>query len=183
MRKKIYSFFSLIIIIPSIVFLMLGAGSTDKLTIVVAIGTIISAIASGIMSYSALRTSRFEAIKEYFLYGDTQEMIACRRKMYEYENGEIEFDKDAASYLCSYFHFWGMMVAKGYLPIWVFESASGQSIVRLYAIMEHYIIEKRQVNNKYAYYFEYLVKIIKKKYKYQYHFKLKDDSNHIEQKK
>lgn len=135
-----------------------------KFTIVVGIGTIASGISAIIMSYSAIRTSQFEAIKEYFLNGDTTEMAGFRKKMYDYENGIASFDEKAAGGLCNYFHFWGMMVQRRYLPLWIFDSASGPSICRLYVIMEDYIFEKRKVNEKYAHHFEELVTRIDKKY-------------------
>lgn len=101
--------------------------------------------------------------------------------MYQYELGEGDFDGEAASLLCNHYHFWGVMVDKGHLPIWVFESASGPSIVRLYAIMEDYILEKRKVNPNYAYYFEKMLKQIQWKYGYKYEFRememeMEDDS-------
>ncbi|WP_142922612.1 hypothetical protein [Neobacillus notoginsengisoli] len=50
-----------------------------------------------------------------------------RNKIYESKHNGAPLDKTAASELCSALNFWGMMVEKGHLPIWVFKGASGPS--------------------------------------------------------
>lgn len=69
-----------------------------------------------------------------------------------------------------------MMVQKGFLPLWIFKSASGPSVVRLYSILTPYIDKRRETNNQhYGKGFEYLVKRIKKEYKYAYPPKVKKE--------
>ncbi|WP_435874070.1 DUF4760 domain-containing protein [Rossellomorea vietnamensis] len=73
------------------------------------------------------------------------------------EDGTKALDTKAASEICAFFHFWGMMVNKGYLPLWIFKSASGPSVVRLFHLLKPYIEERRKTNNHYyAIDFEYL---------------------------
>lgn len=64
------------------------------------------------------------------------------------------------------------MVYRGYLPIWVFKSASDKWIVRLYETLHPYIKKRRTVNSEYAYYFEWLQMRIKAKYGYTHQVKL-----------
>ncbi|WP_133118812.1 DUF4760 domain-containing protein [Chryseomicrobium excrementi] len=136
-----------------------------NLNLIVGMAAIASGVSGVIMSFSSKRTALFEAVREYYQTGDTPEMIDNRNKIYAAGNGEIELDIKAASEICSFFNFWGMMVRKKFLPIWVFKSASGPSIVRLYIILEDFITERRKTNNEYyALEFEYLIKRIKNKY-------------------
>ncbi|OCA88929.1 DUF4760 domain-containing protein [Pseudobacillus wudalianchiensis] len=133
----------------------------------------LAAIASGIsgilMNLSSKKVATFEAIREYFQQGDTEQMIANRQRVYATEDGVTPLDIQSASEICSFFHFWGMMVRKGYLPIWIFNSASGPSIVRLYHLLLPYINERRASNNHYyAKEFEYLSKRIQREYKFTY---------------
>jgi hypothetical protein len=133
----------------------------------VALAAIASGVSGVLMSLSSKRVATFEAIREYFQQGDTPEMIASRNKIYQSEKDGTPVDTKAASEICSFFHFWGMMVEKGFLPLWIFKSASGPSIVKLYFILEPHIEERRKNNNKlYGEGFEYLVKKIGKKYGY-----------------
>lgn len=144
---------------------LVNLSDSSTLSLMVGISAIASGVSGVIMSLASKRTAIFEAVREYYQQGDTAEMIACRHKVYAAENGETELDKKAASEICSFFNFWGMMVRRGFLPMWVFASASGPSVVRLYEILEPYILERRDTNNQlYAMEFEVLVKRIRRKY-------------------
>jgi hypothetical protein len=146
---------------------LIKLSSKLNLTTLVAIAAIASGVSGVLMSLSSKRVATFEAIREYFQQGDTPEMIASRNKIYDSEKNGTPLDVKAASEICSFFHFWGMMVEKGFLPIWIFKSASGPSIVRLYYILLPYIEERRANNNKhYGEGFVYLVGKIERKYGY-----------------
>ncbi|WHZ02787.1 hypothetical protein QNH48_28360 [Neobacillus sp. YX16] len=139
------------------------------LTTLVGIAAIASGISGVMMSLSSKRVANFEAIREYFQQGDTPEMISSRNKIYASADNGTPLDYKAAAEVCSFFHFWGMMVQKGFLPLWIFKSASGPSVVRLFHLVLPYIEERRTANNRhYGEGFEYLVKKIKKEYKYTY---------------
>lgn len=143
--------------------------SKFNLNMIVGFAAIASGISGVIMSLASKRTALFEAVREYYQTGDTAEMIENRSKIYAAENGAVELDRKAASEICSFFNFWGMMVRKKFLPIWIFKSASGPSVVRLYIILNEFISERRETGNKfYAVDFEYLVKKIKSKYNIEY---------------
>lgn len=53
------------------------------------------------------------------------------------------------------------MVKKKYLPLGVFESASGYAVIRLYEGLQEMIEERRKDNEKYGEYFEWLYYKIK----------------------
>ncbi|WP_322420389.1 DUF4760 domain-containing protein [Jeotgalibacillus haloalkalitolerans] len=150
------------------------------MSVLVGFAAIASGLSGILMSLSSRRGAVFEAIREYYQQGDTSEMIAARRKIYSIEEKEtvtyLENSREwteeqslAAAELCSFFHFWGMMVRKGYLPLWIFKSASGPSIVRLHYLLNDFIKQRRIENNTYyAQDFEYLAEQIKRKYKIYY---------------
>jgi hypothetical protein len=140
-----------------------------ELSLLVGIAAIASGVSGVLMSLSSRKVAIFEAIREYYQQGDTPAMIESRTKIYAIEDGKTPLDTKAASEICAFFHFWGMIVKKGYLPIWVFKSASGPSVVRLFHLLKPYINERRKTNNYYyAKDFEYLVKKIEKKYRISY---------------
>lgn len=140
--------------------------NNQVLQAIVNIIAIISGIGGIIIGVASFRISSLEAVKEYFSQGDTAEMKERRKYIYDkVKNGEKIGPNDLnASVVCSYFHFWGLMVKKRYLPIWIFESASGTQVLRLYRYLEEHIEEKRKENPFYAEYFEWLAKKIEKKY-------------------
>ena len=78
---------------------------------------------------------------------------------------DVKIDKNdiAAGNIVSFFRFWGIMVKKKYLPLWVFESASGYAVIRLYEGLQPMIEERRQDNEKYGEYFEWLYYKIKRR--------------------
>ncbi|MFR7368256.1 sugar transferase [[Ruminococcus] torques] len=63
-----------------------------------------------------------------------KEYTTARHNLYKkFEEGVSIDPNDAdASNTVSFFHFWGLMVKKKYLPFWVFKSASGHAVIRLY---------------------------------------------------
>lgn len=142
-----------------------GFAKITKIKDVVNIVAILSGISGILVGAASIRISNLGAVKEYFQQGDTPEFIEARRKVYSKIDKNVKIDKndvDAAS-IVSFFHFWGLMVKKKYLPLWVFESSSGQAVVRLYEGLESMIMERREDNLMYGEYFEWLYKKVKKR--------------------
>ena len=106
-----------------------------KIKDVVNIVAILSGISGVLIGVASIRISNMGAVKEYFQQGDSLENVA-------------------AGSIISFFHFWGIMVKKKYLPLWVFESASGYAVIRLYEGLQEMIEERRKDNEKYGEYFE-----------------------------
>lgn len=129
---------------------------------VVGVVAILSGIAGIVMGIASARQASLEAVKEYFQQGDEDAYVEARRRIFNEKGTITEAD---LSKVANFFHFWGLMNRKGYLPIWVFEGSSGIQIVKLYQKLEPNILEKRCNNIFYAVEFELLVKRISKKYK------------------
>jgi len=141
--------------------------NSTGLQIIVNIVAIVSGASGVIIGLSGFKISSLDAVKEYFQQGDAERFIKARHNIYSVseEGKSIEFENKDASIICSFFHFWGLMVRKKYLPIWVFESASGIAIIRLYDILKDFIDEHRISNPFYAEHFEWLVCSVKRKYR------------------
>lgn len=141
--------------------------NSTGLQIIVNIVAIVSGASGVIIGLSGFKISSLDAVKEYFQQGDAERFIEARHNIYSLFEGNkaIEFENKDASIVCSFFHFWGLMVRKKYLPIWVFESASGIAIIRLYDILNDFIVEHRNSNPFYAEHFEWLVNSVKRKYR------------------
>ena len=136
-----------------------------KVKDVVNIVAILSGISGILVGAASIRISNLGAVQEYFQRGDTKEYTEARRKLYNKIDNKQKIDKDDldAGIVVSFFHFWGLMVKKHYLPIWVFDSASGYAVIRLYEGITRMIEERRKDNPQYAEYFEWLYKKIKKR--------------------
>ena len=167
-------YLSIVLIVFSIVVSLLNflnnTGQVSKVMLqnVVNLVAIVSGISGIIMGLVSLKMVNLDAVKEYFQQGDSDDFIAARKKVYELgeTNERIEPYNSEVGKVVSFFHFWGLMVKKKYLPIWVFEDASGFAVVKLYRILEPHIEERRVDNPYYAKYFQWLAEEIEKKYKY-----------------
>ena len=136
-----------------------------KVKDIVNIVAILSGISGILVGAASIRISNLGAVQEYFQQGDSREYTEARRKLYYKIDKREKIDKDDidAGIVVSFFHFWGLMVKKHYLPVWVFESASGYAVIRLYECITEMIEDRRKDNPQYAEYFEWLYKKIKKK--------------------
>lgn len=136
-----------------------------KVKDIVNIVAILSGISGILVGAASIRISNLGAVQEYFQQGDSREYTEARRKLYYKIDKREKIDKDDidAGIVVSFFHFWGLMVKKHYLPVWVFESASGYAVIRLYEGITEMIEDRRKDNPQYAEYFEWLYKKIKKK--------------------
>ncbi len=65
---------------------------------------------------------------------------------------------EKAAIIVNFFHHWGMLTKKRYLPMWVYRNATGNGACRLYECVKPYIEARRELNNDTTYgeYFEWL---------------------------
>ena len=135
-----------------------------KIKDAVNIVAILSGISGILVGAASIRISNLGAVEEYFQQGDSREYTEARRRVYNLIERKQKIDKDDVDVgiVVSFFHFWGLMVKKHYLPIWVFDSSSGYAVIRLFEGLSGLIEERRKDNPKYAQYFEWLYKKIKK---------------------
>jgi acetyltransferase-like isoleucine patch superfamily enzyme len=131
---------------------------------VVNIVAILSGISAILVGIASIRISNLGAVKEYFQQGDNKEYTIARHNLYKKFEKKIPIDpNDAdASNTVSFFHFWGLMVKKKYLPFWVFKSASGYAVIKLYEGLQEMITIRRADNPEYAEYFEWIYKKCRK---------------------
>lgn len=132
---------------------------------IVDVVAILSGISGVLVGFASIRISNLGAVKEYFQQGDDKDQIEARKNLYKkFDEGiKIEPDDKDASLVISFFHFWGLMVKKKYLPFLVFKSASGHAVIILYEGLQPMIQERRRKSPDYAEYFEWLYLKCKKK--------------------
>jgi len=105
--------------------------------------------------------NRFQALSEYYSMDRDVEFVKARRKIYNLEENQISEDA-SVSMLISMFHFYGLMVKKHRLPFYIFKSASGLAVVKMYDKLKPTISMRRKDNKYYAEYFEWLYNKVKK---------------------
>ena len=71
----------------------------------------------------------------------------------------------AASRIADFFQMWGLLQYKGFLPIWVFETASGYSIIKMYEAIDDIMRANRRSNPFYGGHFRDLCLRIESKYR------------------
>lgn len=108
--------------------------------------------------------NRFLAVNEYLTALEDSEFVEARKQIYNQEE-KLSPDDVQASVVVNFFHHWGLMARKHYLPLWVFDSGSGAGVIRLYSLTEQYIEERRQLHNDptYASNFEWLNRAMKRR--------------------
>lgn len=163
---------------------------------IVGIVAIISGIGSVIMGIASIVSASLDNVREYYATGDTAEMIAARRVLYNYRYIKIKFGKSvfdddfdewvkenikpedtvlhvtnkkeifsSASLTINFFQMWGLLQYKGFLPIWVFETASGYSVIKLYEAVDDIVKERLSSNPFYGGQFKELCVRIGYKYR------------------
>ncbi len=129
----------------------------------------IAGLIGAITGITGIVNTRFTAVHNFFSVVESPDFIDARD--YVYKN-DIEVDNPTATkmaaFVINFFHHWGFLAKKGFLPMWVFDSASGAGAIRLYKRLENYIWKRRKENKDptYAEYFEWLCLKIKKRRKW-----------------
>lgn len=164
--------------------------SADVMNKIVAAIAVVSGISSIILGISSIFSATLDNVREYFVTGDTPEHSSTRSLLYKYRDfkrktGKTIYSPDfdeaagkfgltakkediekASSFICNFFHLWGLLAKKRFLPMWVFESSSGFSVVKLYEAVEDIIKYNIEESNLYyAENFKWLKDKIESKYK------------------
>lgn len=103
--------------------------------------------------------SAWEAIQAYYTEGDTAEFRRCRHAIREGSTS----DEDKAAFV-NFYEKWGRLVRAGYLPLDVFDGASGISIAALFDKLRDFITGQRKRNERYADSYEWLVQQIRERF-------------------
>ena len=166
--------------------------SNDILQYIVGFVAIISGISGVLLGFSSTKTTQLESVRTFFDKGDGPEYMRARKILYTYKKQLIKTDidlyhddfemkfiddcKDTStlkkddilkqiSFIANFYQAWGLLVEKKFLPLWVFQGASGVGVCILYEIALPSIIRARKERNPfYAENFEWLYKRVKKVY-------------------
>ena len=71
--------------------------------------------------------------------------------------------REAASKMANFYQMWGLLHKNGLLPIWVFNTSSGENLVRIYDTIEDIIDAKREKNSLYGNEFVDMCKKVRKR--------------------
>lgn len=108
--------------------------------------------------------NRFLAIRQYMAGVEAPEFIKARTAIRNIENSsQISLDNTDAAQLVNFFDHWGLLAKKHYLPLWVFNSGSGDGIIEYYDKVFVYITKRRVERSTYASNFEWLYKELKRR--------------------
>ena len=142
----------------------------DLVTIVFGKGAsivgILGAIIAFILSWQTIKTNKYKAVHDFLSIMENKEMVRARRYVYNYNPGNnIKLDEEEINIVINFFQHWGLLAKEKYLPMWVFDTASGSGVVRLYDRAKPYIEEVRKYHDDktYADKFEWLYNEVKKR--------------------
>ena len=136
------------------------------LEIVAAIIGCITGLFGLVISLFSIHHNKTVAVHEFLSKMESDEFITARRAVYNRpNNAECDLQDKDASLVVNIFHHWGLLARRRYLPMWVFDGASGSGACRLYEKLEPYIQKRRDHHrdNNYAEHFEWLYKKLKRK--------------------
>ena len=104
-----------------------------------------------------------KAVNEFFTAVEDEKLIAAKRHIYN--STKFTLDDEEAAIVVNFFHHWGLLVKKHYLPIWVFDSGTGKGACRLYEKVSTYIARRRVDHNDptYAEHYQWLYMKLKKR--------------------
>ena len=119
------------------------------------------ALVFGILSY---RMNKRETIKEYLTDDISTKIVEARTNIYKNDNGKPIKNKQlnkSFAIVCSHYNYYGLLLKKHYIPLWVFRGSNATAVTRCYKICENYIEKRRSEGNvDYAHYFEELYKVV-----------------------
>lgn len=127
--------------------------------------TVIIAGISLLISILSIRHNKFITVNTFFEKIESNDFIAAKK--YVYTNEVVDTENEEAATIVNFFHHWGLLVKRHYLPMWVFDKATGEGACRLYLKTKKYIDNRREFNldQSYGEYFEWLYKKLKKREK------------------
>jgi hypothetical protein len=187
--KPIYLSITILLLSSIIIAVVNSINESSALEMVVNLVAIFSGISGLTLGISSINSAKLDNVREYFYTGDTKEYSYSRGVIYKYQMYKLETKKSiysddfviqhfdmsgnpillnrinieqAISYVSNQFHMWGLLTRKGFLPLWVYEGASGVAVYRLYESSKDVITHIRNTTNPfYAENFEWLYEKIK----------------------
>ena len=123
----------------------------------------ITGIVGMVTGLKGIQHTKAVTIDKFFSALESKDFIKVKKIIYNKDVEDVS-DEDAAV-IVNFYHHWGLMVKKKYLPIWAFDGGTGDGVVRSYERVRKYIeLRREHDNNKtYAIHFEWLYKELLKK--------------------
>ena len=115
----------------------------EQITIIDIVSSIVAVVSLGISMYGFWH-NRFLAVNEFLSKIESNELIAARK--YVYNTDVFDKNDEQAAIIVNFFHHWGLLVKKHFLPMWVFDDATGFGACRLYRRLETYIARRQEIN-------------------------------------
>lgn len=143
-----------------------GKNVNQAVSLVLSILGTITGIAGMLFGIIGIIHNRFLAVHDYLSGIDDPSFISARAAVYNANGSDTLDNKDVATVI-NFFHHWGLLVQKHYLPMWVFDSGSGAGVIRLYECTKSHIVKMRLEHNDptYAANFEWLYLTLRQKYR------------------
>lgn len=137
---------------------------SQTISLVLSIIGAITGIAGMVFGIFGILHNRFLAVHDYLSGIDDPDFISARSAVYNGGGGDSLDNEDLAAVI-NFFHHWGMLARKGYLPLWVFDSGCGAGVVRLYERSKSHIMKIRAEHSDqtYASDFEWLYHTLQKR--------------------
>ncbi len=170
-------------VLLAVLVVIIGVGDTETSVLESVVGAIaiLSGLSGVFLGVSSLSNFKLDNVREYFTKGDDSAVADFRDPIYKhYEEMIVKMDdsytdsdidnktkgkyEEAVKKISAFYHLWGMLAVKKYLPMWPFESSSGISVIKLFQGSIDYIVLRRKDNKLYAEYFEKFYDLIIKKY-------------------
>lgn len=119
------------------------------------IGAVTGIVGAAIGIYGVFN-NRFLAIRQYMDGVEAPDFIAARTFIRNIDPNQISLDSMEAAQLVNFLDHWGLLAKKHYLPLWVFDSGSGDGVICYYERTRKYIMKRREDHSTYASNFEWL---------------------------
>lgn len=129
------------------------------------VGAVTGVIGSVFGAVGILR-NRYLAVDRYLEAVEAPAFMSVKHIIYNRDITEpYSIDCNEAAQIANFFHHWGLLAKKRYLPLWVFDYGSGAGAVRLYELTRGYIMLRRQFHHDdtYASGFEWLYYKLKRR--------------------
>lgn len=129
------------------------------------VGAITGALGLFVALSDHFRQARYEAVNQFLTELGEKELIEARKHIYNTDPVLISIDDEKASLVVNFYHKWGMMAEHRLLPLWVFNEANRNGMMRLYDALSRFMASNREKNGNddYASGFEYLHRKLEQK--------------------
>lgn len=130
----------------------------------------VTGILGAILGIFGILHNRYLAVNQYLEALEQKELISARAKVYNKSPGQqISPNDQDVSIVVNFFHHWGLLAIRHYLPLWVFDYGSGAGAIRLYELTYDYIQKRRKLHDDptYAKGFELLYLMLKRRNSYK----------------